>query len=250
MQTTPMIAMGMSSLLLTPSTSPKSSEKISGAYSVVIDRKSDPRPSITHDHERGGDVVAGAPAEPRDGQRAEDREDREPDDRVDTDEARARSPGECAVGQRMRGERGSAQDDEEPDHACDDGDDRRRFPGVEHESREHQAACVAAAERYCRWAPPEPQLRERGTVRKISVTTKKLTGQPPRAREPVVAVVREEHAEPGRERRRSTAAITAARPGRLVMRSAVAAGPMSSAVDRIAPMVTADSDTATASAAR
>src|ERR1700733_5344295 len=47
-----------------------------------------------------------------------------------------------------------------------------------------------------------------------------------------------------------TAAKAAARPGRLVRRSAVAAGPMSSAVDRIAPIVTADSDTATASAAR
>ena len=35
------------------------------------------------------------------------------------------------------------------------------------------------------------------------------------------------------------AAKAAARPGRLVRRSAVAAGPMSSAVDRIAPMVTA-----------
>ena len=46
------------------------------------------------------------------------------------------------------------------------------------------------------------------------------------------------------------AAITAARPVRFVMRSAVAAGPMSSAVDRIAPMVTAESDTASASATR
>ena len=37
---------------------------------------------------------------------------------------------------------------------------------------------------------------------------------------------------------------------RLVSRSAVAAGPISRAVERIAPMVTADSDTARASATR
>ena len=40
------------------------------------------------------------------------------------------------------------------------------------------------------------------------------------------------------------------RPGRLVSRSAVAAGPMSSAVLRMAPMVSADSDTASAIATR
>ena len=39
-------------------------------------------------------------------------------------------------------------------------------------------------------------------------------------------------------------------PVRLVIRRAAAAGPMSSAVDRIAPMVMADSDTAMARAAR
>ena len=47
-----------------------------------------------------------------------------------------------------------------------------------------------------------------------------------------------------------SAAAAIARPGRLVTRSDVAAGPISSAVDSTAPMTTADSATATASAAR
>ena len=46
------------------------------------------------------------------------------------------------------------------------------------------------------------------------------------------------------------AAIAIARPGLLVRRSAVAAGPISSAVPRIAPMLSAASATATASARR
>ena len=46
------------------------------------------------------------------------------------------------------------------------------------------------------------------------------------------------------------AATTMAVPVRLVRRSAVAAGPMSSAVDKMAPMVMAESDTASARATR
>ena len=45
-------------------------------------------------------------------------------------------------------------------------------------------------------------------------------------------------------------ATAIARPGRVVSRSAAAAGPTSSAVDRIAPIVIAASATATAIASR
>jgi len=45
-------------------------------------------------------------------------------------------------------------------------------------------------------------------------------------------------------------AAAIASPGRLVTRSDIAAGPISSAVDSTAPMTTAASATATASAAR
>ncbi len=46
------------------------------------------------------------------------------------------------------------------------------------------------------------------------------------------------------------AAAAIALPGLLASRSAVAAGPISSAVDSTAPIATADSETATASVAR
>ena len=179
MQTTPITAIGMSSLLLTPSTSPKSSEidlrRVFGGH------RQEERSQTEHhdDHERGGDVMAGAPPEAGDGQRAEHREHREPDDRVDADEACARRSGKGAVGQRVRGERGTAQDDEEPDHAGDDGNDRRRFPGVEHEAREHQPACVAVDARATATERARNRSCEARYARKISVTTKKLTGQPP-----------------------------------------------------------------------
>ncbi len=47
-----------------------------------------------------------------------------------------------------------------------------------------------------------------------------------------------------------SAEVIAARPGRRVIRSAVAAGPTSSAVARMVPMVSADSETASAMAIR
>ena len=102
-----------------------------------------------------------------------------PDDRVDTDEACTRSSRKRAVWQRVCGERGTAQDDEESDHAGDNGNDRRRLPGVEHETREHHAGLRRAGAARALSSVLETRSCEARYARKISVTTKKLTGQPP-----------------------------------------------------------------------
>ena len=47
MHTSASAAVGATSLLAMPSTSPNSSDSISGAYSTLIDRNSAPSPSIT-----------------------------------------------------------------------------------------------------------------------------------------------------------------------------------------------------------
>ncbi len=78
--------------------------------------------------------MATAAAEQADAQGAEQREDAEPEDRVDTDEACPGGAGKRAVGDRVRDEGRAAQDDEEADEAGDDGDDRGDRPGVDHEA--------------------------------------------------------------------------------------------------------------------
>src|SRR5579863_2799721 len=118
-----------------------------------------------------------ATSEPGDGQRTEHREDRESDDRIDADEACGRRTGKRTVRQRMRGERRPAQHDEEPDDAGDGGHDRRGLPGVEHETGKHQRACMATPTRGT-VARRMRRTCESRYARKISVTTKKLTGHP------------------------------------------------------------------------
>ena len=67
-----------------------------------------------------------------------EREDSEPDERVDPDQAGGGGAGERAVGDGVGDERRAAQDDEEADGAADDRDDRRDDPGVDHEPGEHR----------------------------------------------------------------------------------------------------------------
>ncbi len=160
-----------------------------------------------------------------------DREDPQAEQRRDAHETRAGRAGERSVGDRMRHERRAAHDDEEADRAADRGHERGDDPGVDHEAAEHgygsptvlTPASPNAGEQIAEQHQRDDEEADRPATMSASNSCPRRAAMPSHVQ-----------ASP------MPAATSSARCGRLVRRRAVAAGPTSSAVDRIAPIVEAD----------
>ena len=136
MQTAPISAVGRSSPELTARGSPKRSEKVCSAYSVLMLRKSDPTPSkVTR---ANATTTSLRPRRPQEAMATHTEKGEDPDAEESTgaDQRRSCRARESSLGNGVGGKRRPAQDDEEADGASHHGHHGGFEPRVDHETRE------------------------------------------------------------------------------------------------------------------